>query len=43
MGRHDFAGAALAAVALAALLGGPAFERAAVAQEQMRRARAGNG
>src|SRR6516162_2565671 len=34
MRRHDFAGAALATVALTALLGGPAFERAAVAQDQ---------
>src|SRR3984893_7231082 len=34
MRRHDFAGAASAAVALMALLGGPAFERAAVAQDQ---------
>jgi hypothetical protein len=28
MRRHDFAGAALAAAALVAFLGGPAFERA---------------
>ena len=34
MSRHVFTGAALAAVALAAFLGGPAFERAAVAQDQ---------
>ena len=34
MRRQDFAGAALAAVAVAALLGGLAFERAAVAQDQ---------
>ncbi len=34
MRRHDFAGAALAAGALAALLGGTAFERTAVAQGQ---------
>ena len=34
MRRHDFAGAALAAGALAAFLGGPAFERTAVAQDQ---------
>jgi 6-phosphogluconolactonase (cycloisomerase 2 family) len=34
MRRHDFAGAALATVALTAFLGGPAFERAAVAQDQ---------
>src|SRR6266853_4049419 len=34
MRRHDFAGAALATVALTAFLGGPAFERAALAQDQ---------
>jgi hypothetical protein len=34
MRSHVFAGAALAAVALAAVLGGPEFERTAVAQDQ---------
>jgi 6-phosphogluconolactonase (cycloisomerase 2 family) len=34
MSRHVFTGAALAAVALAAFFGGPAFERTAVAQDQ---------
>src|SRR5882762_12008561 len=34
MSRHVFTGAVLAAVALAAFFGGPAFERTAVAQDQ---------